>query len=214
MISFKDHGIGIPKKHLHQIFDPYFTTKQEGSGLGLANVYSIVRNHGGYITVDSVLGVETAFTIYLPVLSAGKIKAKAPGGKPAVAGKGKVLIMDDEQDVRDVVGAMLNRIGYNVDFAGDGGKAVELYKKAGKSKKPFDVVIMDLTIAGGISGKEAIKQFKKIDPEVKAIVSSGYSNDPVMVRYKRYGFKGVLAKPYEIKELNRVLAKVIKNKKK
>jgi len=208
-ISIEDEGIGISKAHLQKIFDPYFTTKQKGSGLGLAITYSIVRQHGGYIDVESDLGVGTKFSIYLPASSAN-MAAKERPGKEIIGGEGKVLLMDDEEVVRDVAGEMLKHMGYTVEFAKDGIGAIDLYIKARSSGRPFDVVIMDLTIPGGMGGKEAIKRLREIDPSVKAVVSSGYSNDPIMADFRSYGFSGIVAKPYKIEELGRVLDTVRK----
>jgi PAS domain S-box-containing protein len=207
-IAIKDHGIGIPKEHLQKIFDPYFTTKQKGSGLGLATSYSIVRKHDGHITVDSELGAGTTFTIYLPA-SEKEIPTSKDKEEESLLGKGRILVMDDEEVVRGVACEMLRRIGYEVEFARDGTEAIELYKRARESGQPFDAVILDLTVPGGIGGKEAIKRLLEIDPRVKAIVSSGYSNDPVMAKFREYGFRGVIAKPYKIEELSGVLRRII-----
>ncbi|GBD96477.1 MAG TPA: response regulator [Nitrospirae bacterium] len=207
-ISIKDHGRGIEKEHFSKIFDPYFTTKEGGSGLGLATTYSIINKHKGHITVESEPGKGTAFYIYLPA-SEGNVEA---GGKPegvAFAGRGKVLVMDDEKDVRDTIGSMLEYIGYEVSYAGDGAETINAYKKAKESGEPFDVVIMDLTIPGGMGGKDAVKRLIETDPDVKAIVSSGYSNDPVMAHYRKYGFSGIVHKPYNIEELGKALEKVV-----
>ncbi|MBI4689648.1 MAG: PAS domain S-box protein, partial [Nitrospirae bacterium] len=212
-ITIQDHGIGIPEEHLHKIFDPYFSTKQEGSGLGLATAYSIIKKHDGYITAESKLGIGTTFYICLPV-SEGKIpEAKKmvetfPPGKE----RGRILVMDDEEIVRIVIGRMLGQCGYEADYAGDGTGAIELYKNAKESGKPFDAVILDLIIPAGVGGKEAIKRLLEIDPDVKAIVSSGYSDDPVMSDFKKYGFRDALAKPYEIAELRRALHGIIVGK--
>ena len=209
-ISIKDQGIGIPKKYLSKIFDPFFTTKKKGSGLGLATAYSIIKRHGGHIFVESEVGVGTTFHIYLPVL---KRKEKIIKGeiREEIKGSGRVLLMDDEDIVLEVVGEMLRTLGYKVGFAKDGNEAIKLYKRAKASGHPFDAVIMDLTIPGAMGGKEAIKKLIEIDPEVKAIVSSGYSTDPVMADFRKYGFCGVIAKPYEMKELGKILKKVIKD---
>jgi len=206
-ITIEDRGIGIPKEHLPKIFDPYFTTKQKGSGLGLATAYSIIKKHDGFITVESKVGVGTTFYIYLPA-SQKEILRKEEGEKLLV-GKGKILVMDDEKVVREVAGNMLDILGHEVEFASDGAEAIESYKIARESGQPFDVVILDLTVPGGMGGKEAIRKLLEIDPGVKAIVSSGYSNDPVMAEFRGYGFRGVIAKPYKIKELSEVLYNVI-----
>jgi CheY-like chemotaxis protein len=207
-ISIKDQGIGIPKNHLPKIFDPYFTTKHEGSGLGLATTYSIIKNHAGYITVESDLGVGTTFYIYLLASQKETLAEKNMEEKPLV-GEGKILVMDDDEVVRDVAGEILRNIGYEVEFARDGAEAIELYKQAKGSNKPFDVVLMDLTVPGGMGGKEAIRKLLEIDPEVKAIVSSGYSHEPIMSDYNQYGFSAAIAKPYKVQELSEIFHKVI-----
>ncbi|MBE9546567.1 MAG: response regulator, partial [Proteobacteria bacterium] len=205
-ISIQDRGIGIQKEHLSRIFDPYFTTKQKGTGLGLTTVYSIIDKHDGHITAESELGVGTTFHIYLP--ASGKEITKSKDMETHIlTGKGKILVMDDEEIVRDIVGEMLKHLGYEVAFAEDGAEAIEMYRNS-----PFDVVMMDLTIPGGMGGKEAIKKLLEIDPGARAIVSSGYSNDPVMANFEKYGFAGVVSKPYKIEELGKALYKVITGK--
>lgn len=206
--TVEDEGIGIPKEYLSKIFDPYFTTKQSGSGLGLATSYSIIKNHGGYIAVDSELHVGTKFYIYLP--ANGKLDSHTVHiDNDIVWGSGRVLLMDDKHEVLEAVGEMLCHIGYEVDFAKDGIEALRKYKSARQSGKPFDSVIMDLTIPGGMGGEEALRKLLVIDPNVKAIVSSGYSSDPIMATYEKYGFKAVLPKPYELKKLSTVLSSVM-----
>lgn len=210
-ISIVDQGIGIPKEHLPKIFEPYFTTKQKGSGLGLAIVYSIIKKHGGYIEVETELGVGTTFKVYLPASLKNVFMRK--GLKEKIqTGKGKILVMDDEELVRKVVGEMLVFLGYEVEFAKEGIEAIELYKKAKAQGQPFDAIIMDLTIPKGMGGKETINKLLEIDPTVKAIVSSGYSTDPVMTEFTKYGFKGFIIKPFKIKELGEVLYRVIMEK--
>jgi PAS domain S-box-containing protein len=206
--SFEDHGVGIPSHHLDKIFDPYFSTKTKGSGLGLTSAYSIIRNHNGLITVKSELGVGTTFYIYLPASEEIVVEKESKTGK-TLFGKGKILIMDDEDFVREVAGEIVESLEYSAELAKDGAEAIELYKNAMESGKPFTAVIMDLTIPGGMGGKEAVRELLKIDPEMKAIVSSGYSNDPVMSDYKKYGFMGVVTKPYKISELGKTLQKII-----
>jgi PAS domain S-box-containing protein len=207
-ISITDQGHGIPEANIRKIFDPYFTTKQKGSGLGLAISYFIIKNHGGYITVSSEPGVGTTFEIYLPASSKRVPDDDAEPAKP-LGGKGRILVMDDENEVRSVVGEILSHIGYDVELAREGAEAVTLFRKALEESRPFDVVIADLTVPGGMGGKELISSLLKIDPGVRAIVSSGYSNDPVMANYRQHGFRGVVAKPYRIKELNDVVQGVL-----
>ena len=211
-ISIKDQGIGIPEEYLRSIFDPYFTTKKEGSGLGLAICFSIIKRHGGHIMVESKVGVGTTFHIFLPASLKEIFKVKAVKAIERVKihpGTGRILLMDDQEQIRDMVGNMLNYLGYKVEFACDGDEAIELYKKAKEAGHPFDAVILDLTIPGGIGGKEVIQDLLEIDPDVKAIVSSGYSNDPIMSKWRKYGFRGAVAKPYEVKELSKVLHQVL-----
>ena len=207
-ISISDQGIGIPKEYITKIFDPFFTTKQSGSGLGLSTAYSIIKRHDGYITVESQVGVGTTFYIYLPA-SDKRIEIEEEKVDKLLKGKGRILLMDDKEIVLEVMGNMLKYLGYEVAFARNGNEAIGFYKRAKAAGHPFDVVIMDLTIAGGMGGKEAIKKLIEIDPEVKAIVSSGYANDPIMVDFKKYGFSGVIAKPYKIKDLSKTLQKVM-----
>jgi len=207
-ISIQDQGIGISKEHLPKIFDPYFTTKQKGSGLGLATCYSIIKNHDGLITAESELGNKTIFYIYLPASEKPIAKKKKPKSK-SISGKGKVLIMDDEDDFREIAFKLLSDFGYEVELAKDGSEAIELYERAKKTSQNFDVIVMDLTIPGGVGGKEAMEKLIEIDPHVKAIVSSGYHSNPVMANYKNYGFKAVLPKPYQFSKLNELLHAVI-----
>ena len=210
-ISIQDQGTGIPPGHLQKIFDPYFTTKQKGSGLGLAICYSIVKKHDGHISVESVLGSGTTFSIYLPASSKEPARKKDSREEP-IRGEGKILVMDDEAIVRDVTGQILKHLGYDVEFAGDGFEAIELYRKAKESGRPFDLVIMDLTVPGGMGGKEAILRLIEIDPDVRAIVSSGYSDNLVMSDFRQYGFKGVVAKPYKIRQLALALHNALNNR--
>ncbi|MCJ7600645.1 MAG: response regulator [Desulfobulbaceae bacterium] len=207
-ISIKDHGVGIPEGSIHKIFDPYYTTKKKGSGLGLAISYSIIKKHLGYITAESELGLGTTFHIFLPA-SEKQVPAELKAAEAHLGGNQRVLIMDDEEMVRDVAGTMLEHIGYVVEFARNGAEAIASYKQAKESHAPFATVILDLTIPGGMGGKETIKKLIEFDPEAKVIVSSGYSTDPVMSKYAEYGFKGVVPKPYIIEQLRETLYKVI-----
>ena len=206
-ISIRDFGIGIARDHLPHIFDPFFTTKQEGSGLGLATAYSIVRKHEGFIEVESELGIGTTFHIYLPALPSAVVQTATAGIKKH-RGQGAVLVMDDEDFVRDVSGQLLKSMGYSVDFAASGTEAVERYAKAFFSPTPYALVILDLTIRGGMGGKETVRELLKINPSVAAIAASGYSQDPVMTDPQVFGFKDKIRKPFTKEELGEVLERV------
>ncbi|MGE5605785.1 MAG: response regulator [Bacteroidota bacterium] len=206
-ITFKDNGPGISNEKLMKIFDPYYLLGQKENGLGLAVAYSIIKRHNGLINVQSKIGSGTCFTIYLPAVRNNNrvqevIQTSEQKGK-------KLLLMDDEAHIIELVGEMLIHMDYRVETAQNGVEALELFKQAKQANDPFDVIIMDLTIPGGMGGREAISFIREFDPAVKAIVSSGYSNDPVMSDCKRYGFNGMVTKPYKIEELcqeiNRVL---------
>ena len=207
-ITLRDQGVGIPKDHLSKVFDPYFTTKQKGSGLGLATCYSIIRNHDGYIAVESDLGAGSLFTIYLPASESSFIEKKEY--KIAIGiGHGRILIMDDEEDIREITTRILNRLGYESVSTSDGKEAIRMYREAKESGKPFDVVIMGLTIPGGMGGKEAAKKLLEYDSKAKIIVASGYSNDPVMADYKAHGFSGYIVKPFAVEEFKILLHHIL-----
>ena len=207
-ISVQDHGIGIKKENLSKVFDPYFTTKQKGSGLGLAVVHSIVSKHDGHVSLESEVGVGTRFRIHLPACETGVVETEMPRDEVAT-GQGKILVMDDEEMIREIVAEFAVHLGYEVELAQDGAEAVSLFRRAFESGEPFDVAVLDLTVPGGMGGKEALKRFQEIDPSARAIVSSGYSNDPVMADCKEYGFVGTISKPYEMGTLGEVLKRVI-----
>ena len=207
-VTVQDQGIGIPQDHLSKIFDPYFTTKQKGSGLGLATTYSIIKRHEGHITVSSALGEGSCFTLYLPASSIKEISQKETSNE-LICGKGRILVMDDEEEIQDVLGKMLEHLGFEVDFAGEGEKALRDYTQALQEKTPYVATILDLTIPGGMGGKETLRQIKALHPEAAVIVSSGYSNDPVMARFKEFGFSGVIAKPYNLQDLSKVLSQIL-----
>jgi two-component system cell cycle sensor histidine kinase/response regulator CckA len=199
----------MPRNYLQRIFDPYFTTKHKGSGLGLATSYSIVKNHGGLITVESELGAGAVFHIYLPASEQTKTP-KEIIGEETYTGRGKILFMDDEDLIRNLGYEILSLLGYEVVLVSDGQEAIVSYGEAQKSSAPFDAVILDLTVPGGMGGYEAIKILRKMDPNVRAIVSSGYSTDPIMADYKSYGFKGIVPKPYTVNDLSQILHQVMR----
>jgi CheY-like chemotaxis protein len=209
LLKFQDSGSGISEVNLNKIFDPYFTSKKNGSGLGLTTAYSIIKKHDGHITVDSQLGVGTTFNIYLPS-SKEEIRKKTKDARVDIQGKGKILAMDDEEMIRSLIQEMLYRMGYEVELANDGEQAIGLYRQAIATGKPFDAVILDLTVPGAMGGKEAIGRLREIDADVKAIVSSGYSIDPVMSNYEEYGFCGVVEKPYNLQKLGETLNQILK----
>ncbi|MDY6988888.1 MAG: PAS domain S-box protein [Thermodesulfobacteriota bacterium] len=212
-ISVQDKGVGIPEQLLPSIFDPYFSTKemgdQKGMGLGLATAYSIIKRHDGHIGVESKVGVGTTFRVYLPASEKGLLDEKDGHREidrlPSTAEK--ILVMEDEEMLRDLTGKMLERLGYEVQLTKDGGEAVGLYKAAMDAGVPFDGAILDLTVPGGMGGKQALRKLCEMDPKVKAIVSSGYSDDPVMTDWRQHGFVGAIVKPYQKKDLREVLLK-------
>jgi len=214
-ISIADQGTGIAKDALPKVFDPYFSTKhrgdQKGMGLGLTICHAVVQKHGGAIAVKSEVGVGTTFDIYLP--AARKVRAGEKAPAPAVVPRrGRVLVMDDEKVVRKVLGLTLNGMGHEVELAEDGRAAIEAYKKANSLGRHFDVVILDLTVSGGMGGQEAIQELLKMDPDVKAIAMSGYLDSPVILEPERHGFKGAMPKPFDVDTLQEILARVMGSK--
>jgi len=210
--TVEDEGCGISQKYIQKIFDPYFTTKQKGSGLGLATTYSIIKKHGGDITVDSKIEKGTVFHIFLPAASPESTVEIIDAEGHVYVGKGKVLIMDDQVQILEILKKMLNRMGYEVASAADGIQTIEMYRNALEANHPFDLVILDLTVPGGMGGAKTVIELLKMDPKVKAVVSSGYSGDPIMGNYKDYGFCGVIPKPYTTSQLSVVLKKIFSEK--
>ena len=212
-VMIKDYGKGIPDEILPKIFDPYFSTKelgiQKGMGLGLTTAYSIIKKHGGYIFVDSKIGSGTTFYIMLPALQkvhSGMIQDR----QDLKPGMGNILLMDDEEMIRDTFLEMLHQLGYSVELSNNGQDAIEKFLHAQKSGKPYDAVILDLTVRGGMGGVETMKKLREIDPAVSGIVSSGYSDDPVMINSEKYGFIGAVVKPFNLRELADILQKAVK----
>lgn len=210
-IVVRDNGCGIDDDSLKKIFDPYFTTKKTGTGLGLATTYSIIKNHGGHIQVFSETGSGTEFTIYLPAASDSLVRGSSACPEEFALGKGRILVLDDDEEILEVVREVLDLLGYDAVLVADGKAVIEEYKKASEQGSPYDLVIVDLTIPGGMGGLEAIQRIQEVDPQVRAVVSSGYSQDPVMANYREYGFAGVLAKPYTIHELGTLLRNLLNN---
>jgi signal transduction histidine kinase/CheY-like chemotaxis protein len=207
-ISVQDAGRGIPREEIGRVFEPYFTSKERGSGLGLTTVHSIVSKHGGHVSLESELGAGTTVEFYLPASRQAVLSERDAGERP-IAGSGKVLVMDDEEVVREAAGRILEALGYEAHFARDGEEAIELYRAAREGGESFDAVIVDATVPGGMGGGEAIGKLLEADPGVRAIVSTGYSNDPLMTRFEEHGFKGAIPKPYGARELGEVLHVVL-----
>jgi CheY-like chemotaxis protein len=205
----EDTGTGIKPEHLAKIFDPYFTTKQQGSGLGLTTAYSILKKHGAHIEVHSKLGHGTTFEIWLPALRGEKVEVLSEDRQSLASMRGRVLLMDDDKIIRQTAGRLLTRLGLEVDVASDGHEVVKKFAHEHANGRSYDVVVMDLTVPGGMGGCEALEQIRKINPGVKAIVSSGYSSDPVLANYRAYGFHGMVAKPYKIEDFIRALRAVL-----
>ena len=207
-ISVKDQGVGINQQDLSRIFDPFYTNKPAGSGLGLATAFSIIKNHQGHITVESTPGKGSTFFVYLPAVDK---EAVAPRQDETMTyfGQGRILLMDDNEDVRETAADILSHAGYTVYPVREGAEAVSVYRQAQEAGERFDVVILDLTVPGGMGGKEAAEKILAVDPSAKIIVSSGYANDPIMADYSEYGFSGVVPKPYKIEDLSKVVHDVL-----
>ena len=209
-IAIEDQGCGIPVEYLGRVFDPYFTTKPNGTGLGLASVYSIIKRHGGAVEATSTVGIGSCMVLYLPAVPCGNPEGDTDGSVPELAGNGRILIMDDEDIIREIATEMLRFLGYQVESCADGKTAVDMYCEAKKRDIPFDAVILDLTIPGGMGGKEAAGKLLEIDPNALLIVSSGYSNDPVVADYSRYGFSAAVSKPFDVKGLVNELGRLLR----
>ncbi len=208
-VVVQDTGIGIPENIVDKIFDPYFSTKQEGSGLGLAICHSIISKHDGYISVHSTPGTGTTFTLYLP--ASGKTETTTTGiaSEPEVSKPARIMVMDDDKMLRDVATSLLEHLGHEVLLAVDGDEAVTQYKELQNTNKAIDLIIMDLTIPGGMGGQEAVQEILKINANAKVIVSSGYSTDPVMANYGEFGFVASISKPFNLDELSNTLKNVL-----
>lgn len=209
-IQVQDSGPGVPAVDVDKIFDPYFTTKSEGSGLGLALSFSIIMKHDGYLYVETEEGIGSCFTIYLP---ASDENQKDVFGHivdlEKAHSKGRILIMDDQEMLHEVAEEMLEELGFQTVHADDGIEAIEKYRQAKTGGEQIDLIIMDLTIPGGMGGKEAVQKILSLDADAKVIVCSGYSNDSVMSQYEEYGFKAALSKPYDLDELEKTISKAL-----
>ncbi len=209
-ITVHDQGCGISADIQPNIFDPYFTTKEHGSGLGLATAYAIITKHDGFITVESEMGAGTTFVIYLPGSQDNVIPVQDNPDTPLV-GSGRILVVDDEEAIRNLLSNMLTRAGYEVNCVPDGAEAIDVYQNAQAEGRPYTAVILDITIPGGMGGIEVLEPLRAIDPQAKVLISSGYANNPVMANFQQYGFNGVIAKPYTVQRLLDVLQHVIRD---
>lgn len=204
-LAVEDRGEGIPADHLDRIFDPYFTTKEKGSGLGLAISYSIINAHGGAITVDSQPGQGARFTVYLPASTRPIVPDVVRGPAPTRRRGSRVLLMDDDVMVAEVAQEMLQALGYTTEVTASGEEAIARFRAADARGEPFDIVILDLTVPGGMGGAEAAPHIRNLRSGVSVFVTSGYAEDAVLARFRDYGFDGVLPKPFGVSDLRRVL---------
>jgi CheY-like chemotaxis protein len=207
-IAIRDYGCGIPFDVLPRIFDPYFTTKRNGRGLGLATAYAIVAKHGGSISAESKPGHGTVFTIDLPASTETAVEPQ-PAAVELHRGSARLLIMDDEDGLRELLRGVLTTLGYEVETAADGAEAIALCEHALGLGRGFDAVLLDLTVTGGMGGIETAAMLKEVDPRIKLIVSSGYSDAPVMSEFRKYGFDGVIPKPWRVAEVSAVFQRVL-----
>ena len=204
----RDNGSGIKPEHVEKIFDPFFTTKKHGTGLGLATVLSIVRKHAGQIGLDTQVGVGTAFTVYIPKAEK-PVEVQARRAPSLRFGTGRILFMDDDPKISSLTAMMLTSLNYKFDLAKNGEEAIVFYKRYMNIGRPYDVVIMDLTVVGGMGGEECFDHLKKLDPEVRAVVASGYDNDDIARQFLEKGWCGYLPKPYRVTELGKALRAVL-----
>ena len=206
-VTLRDEGIGIPSDIFDKVFDPYFTTKKAGSGLGLYSCFNILTKHSGWITVSSEVDQGTAFTFYLPAVTLSVVDGDDQ--KTIPSGSGRILVMDDDEGIRMALGKLLTRMGYEVVEAPEGVAALEAYRASQMEGRPFDVVILDLTVAGGHGGLQTFQELRTLNPAIKAIVASGYSTDPILAKYQEYGFAGTLSKPFSAEDLGKTLNDVL-----
>ena len=208
-----DEGTGIPEENLDKIFNPYFSTKyrgsQKGMGFGLAITHSVIKRHNGRIKIESELGKGTRVTIVLPASTARDSLYTGP--RLVSVGRKRVLVMDDEEMLGDLAKTMIEHLGYEAGIAMNGEEALEMYAESMEEGREWDVLILDLTVKGGMGGMETLQKLQYLNPEVKAIVSSGYSSDPIMSEYSRHGFRGILTKPYALEQLKEVLGGILQD---
>lgn len=207
-ILIKDSDSGILKEDLGQVFDPVFASKSGRRGLGLATAWSIVKKHEGTITVKSEIGKGTEYSVYLPALTEKPAEQKMVPPKMLKV-SGRILVVEDEEQLRKIMRDILSRLGYEVVVADEAESGINRFKEALDQANPFDLAIIDLTLPGGMGGKDLLLYLQEIDPGIKAIITSGYSNDPVMADFKKYGFKGSLVKPYRLADLDRIVKQVL-----
>lgn len=202
-IDITDQGHGIEKENLSKVFDPYYSTKNDKDGMGLATAFSIIKSHGGFITLESEVGQGSTFHIFIQLSKSKLNEKKMKANKIKLhQGSGRILIMDDQEQILFMLRKIMDKLGYEAVCTKDGQEAIEKYKQARNSEDDFDLVILDLTVPKGLGGADTMMELKKIDPNVRAIVSSGYSNDPVMANYRDHGFCAVMPKPYSIKNVS------------
>jgi CheY-like chemotaxis protein len=208
VVAVNDEGPGIKPEDMARIFQPYFTTKREGSGLGLATSQAIARRHYGALRVEAPPGKGATFLLYLPAKPGARV-AKETDNASVPTMSGRVLFMDDEPSIRQMAPNLLRRLGFEAEVVGDGQEAIDAYVRAMAEGRRFDVVILDLTVPAGMGGCEAMKQLRAIDPAVQVIVSSGYAADPVLLDHRAHGFCGVVTKPYSLSVIGTVLSRVM-----
>lgn len=207
-LQMADQGPGIPPEVVSRVFDPFFTTKAQGTGLGLSTAFSIIHRHDGHISLQSTVGSGTTFVVHLPAAAAAVAAPDLPG--PVPRGRGRVLVMDDDPYIREIAQHCLTELGYECETVGDGDAVLRAYEAAAVAGRPFDVVSLDLTVVGGMGGREALRRLRALYPDVRAIVSSGYFNDPVMAKFREEGFLGAIHKPFRVDDLGRVLDEILR----
>ena len=209
-IEVADRGIGVPPESLDRVFDPYYTTKPGGTGLGLTTAHSIVRRHGGHVRIQSTPGEGTTIHVYLPATDRIPTALRPEPERLVPQQSGRALVMDDEPAVAHMARLLLTDLGFEVEVVHDGAAALLLYEQRMKDARCFDLVVLDLTVQGGMGGKETMRRLLQIDPDAKAIVSSGYANDPIMSEFRSHGFRGALAKPYRAGQLGGLVAQLLR----